>query len=205
MASNFSILSFIPLLLILTPTAYTQDSDSLALTPDLDCGPRLLPLVSCAPFMQGSMPNPGQMCCDGLTDIYDQQPNCLCSLLNDPRFISFPINQTLALQLPLLCSLAMNISTCSGGLISTAPDSPQSPFSKGAETNPPTTSDMLQSPIPIGAEKNTSAAVSPVVALPPASRARFGNSQSASAKFQTDGSIMVAAVTTFIMLGVTIM
>lgn len=80
-----------------------------------DCGTRLLPLVPCAPFVQGTAPSPAQPCCDGLKQLSDQQPGCLCLLLNNTDALSsFPINSTLALQLPLLCNLQFHTSSCSG-------------------------------------------------------------------------------------------
>lgn len=80
-----------------------------------DCGTRLLPLVPCAPFVQGTAPSPARPCCDGLKQLNIQQPTCLCLLLNNTDALSsFPINSTLALELPLLCSLQFDTSSCSG-------------------------------------------------------------------------------------------
>lgn len=79
------------------------------------CGPRLLPLAACAPFVQGTARSPGQPCCDSILQLYNQQPSCLCLLLNSTSALtSFPINATLALQLPSLCNLRVDASNCSG-------------------------------------------------------------------------------------------
>jgi hypothetical protein len=83
------------------------------------CAPSLLPLAPCAPFVQGTAQSPAQPCCNNLKQLYAQEPHCLCLLLNDSTFNSFPINNTLALQLPLLCSLQLNISPCSGTFTTT--------------------------------------------------------------------------------------
>ncbi|XP_028109673.1 uncharacterized protein LOC114308300 [Camellia sinensis] len=92
-------------------------------------------LVPCAPFVQGTVPSPAQPCCDNLRQLYNQQPGCLCLLLNDTALSSFPINTTLALQLPLLCNLQVDFSTCSG-----VPMPPSSPVSQGPSGTHPNSS-----------------------------------------------------------------
>ncbi|GAB2225400.1 hypothetical protein Droror1_Dr00006192 [Drosera rotundifolia] len=69
----------------------------------IDCSPRLLALVPCLPFVQGSVTEPTLLCCRNLQLLYDQEPGCLCLLLNGTSPISIPVNATLALQLPALC------------------------------------------------------------------------------------------------------
>ncbi|GMN68418.1 hypothetical protein TIFTF001_038653 [Ficus carica] len=88
------------------------------------CATRLLPLAPCAAFVQGSTPSPSQSCCDNLKQLYTQQHHCLCMLLNNTTLSAFPINSSLALQLPQLCSLQLDISVCSPGVNgSTSPGS----------------------------------------------------------------------------------
>lgn len=96
----------------LSPSALSQDATVA------QCAPRLLPLAPCGSFVQGNAQSPSQPCCDNLKQLYAQQPQCLCLLLNDTTLSSFPINATLALQLPALCSLQVDISACQG-IIST--------------------------------------------------------------------------------------
>ncbi|KAE8721072.1 putative AT-rich interactive domain-containing protein 5A [Hibiscus syriacus] len=79
-----------------------------------DCSPRLVALVPCAPFVQGNAQRPAQSCCDNLDQLYGLQPACLCLLLNDTTLSAFPINRTLAVQLPILCKLQANTTVCSG-------------------------------------------------------------------------------------------
>ncbi|KAL5722165.1 hypothetical protein ACHQM5_005717 [Ranunculus cassubicifolius] len=114
------------------------DSDfTVSSSPDTqiaECGPRLLPLASCAPFIQGSASSPVQSCCDNLIQLYDQQPSCLCMLLNETSLtVSFPINRTLALQLPGLCKLSPDLSDCPGLVLS--PGSPESHVFHESNTN----------------------------------------------------------------------
>lgn len=101
-------------LLFLTGLPSTTLSQNLGILPSsptvADCTPRLMLLVPCAPFVQGTVPSPAQPCCDNLQQLYNQQPGCLCLLLNDTALSSFPINTTLALQLPLLCNLQVDFS-----------------------------------------------------------------------------------------------
>lgn len=78
------------------------------------CTTQLLPLAPCVPFVQGTAMSPAQSCCDNLKLLYSQQPECLCLFLNDTALSTFPINTTRALQLPVVCSLQVDTSTCSG-------------------------------------------------------------------------------------------
>ncbi|XP_042482844.1 non-specific lipid transfer protein GPI-anchored 10 isoform X2 [Macadamia integrifolia] len=93
----------------------------------------LLPLAPCAPFVQGFDSSPLQICCDNLHDLYLEQPNCLCLLLNDTALSAFPINKTLALELPPLCNLQLNYSICPGFV---EPPSPRSPESQVSPASP---------------------------------------------------------------------
>ncbi|KAA8542697.1 hypothetical protein F0562_023804 [Nyssa sinensis] len=120
------------ILLYLTCLPFTTLSQNSGPT-IADCAPRLLPLATCAPFVQGTAPSPAQQCCDSIKQLYNQQPNCLCLLLNDTTLSSFPINRTLALQLPLLCNLQISTSTCSG--VPLPPSSPASQVSFGTKNN----------------------------------------------------------------------
>ncbi|WVZ13719.1 hypothetical protein V8G54_011285 [Vigna mungo] len=97
------------------PNIFSQDSSPS--TPTIaECTSSLIPLIPCTPFVQGSDPSPGLLCCDNLKQIYSQEPHCLCLLFNVTNFSSLPINRTLALQLPALCNLQVNanISLCLG-------------------------------------------------------------------------------------------
>lgn len=98
--------------LFIASTVQSQNSSS---GPSISqCGTGLMPLAPCAPFVQGRTSNPGVSCCVNLRQVYDQQTACLCLLLNETTLSSIPINQTLALQLPALCNLQVDRSTCSG-------------------------------------------------------------------------------------------
>ncbi|XP_075489455.1 non-specific lipid transfer protein GPI-anchored 10-like [Primulina tabacum] len=110
-------------------------------------GPNLLSLAPCAPFMQGVEASPVQSCCDSLNQLYGQKPTCLCPFLNDPSALSsFPINTTLALELPQLCNLQIDPSICGGAsLPSTSP---------GAQVS-------------LGPRPNSTVAASPVVTVAP--------------------------------------
>ncbi|CAA0818399.1 Bifunctional inhibitor/lipid-transfer protein/seed storage 2S albumin superfamily protein [Striga hermonthica] len=102
---------------VLLTTKYPQVLDY----PDTiaECGPSLLPLASCGPFVQGNAAHPAQSCCHGLDQIHSQRPGCLCLLLHDSDLLfAFPINTTLALQLPAICHLGFDVSTCRGAISS---------------------------------------------------------------------------------------
>ncbi|XP_068305404.1 non-specific lipid transfer protein GPI-anchored 10 [Pyrus communis] len=112
------------------------------------CTTQLLPLAPCVPFVQGIGMSPAQSCCDNLKLLYSQQPECLCLFLNDTTVSTFPINTTRALQLPVVCSLQVNISTCAGIPVLVPSSSPSS-----------------QDP-PLGKNTNSSAANSTIAATP---------------------------------------
>ncbi|KAF8037653.1 hypothetical protein BT93_B0506 [Corymbia citriodora subsp. variegata] len=112
-------LSFLLLLLVWTPAALSQDP-ALA-----SCQPRLLSLAPCAPFVQGTARSPSKPCCNNLSQIYTQQPHCLCLVLNDTSLVPLPINGTLVLELPRLCNLRADVSSCSGMPASPSTHAPQ--------------------------------------------------------------------------------
>ncbi|XP_021759320.1 protein 108-like [Chenopodium quinoa] len=129
--STTATLLFLISFLTLSQSQLTPPSPS---TPTMaECGPRLLVLAPCAPFVQGQSPGPSVQCCNNLLQVYNLERGCLCLFLNGTALASLPINNTLALQLPGLCNPQIDPSTCSasGGspspAISAAPTSPNSP------------------------------------------------------------------------------
>ncbi|GAV81805.1 LTP_2 domain-containing protein, partial [Cephalotus follicularis] len=161
------------------PNALSQDP----ITPGptiTDCAARLLPLTPCAPFVQGSVQSPAQMCCDNLKQLYSQQPLCLCLLLNDTTLGSLPINTTLALHLPLVCNLQVDTSACSGVPVP-PPASAGSQVSLGTKTNSS------------GENSNATVGVaSPVVQVTPRPTFMgFGFGRSAAVKPKKEGPLAV--------------
>ncbi|KAF2324861.1 hypothetical protein GH714_018163 [Hevea brasiliensis] len=114
--SPIAITVLVLLFLIFLPSKAVSQSQDTPITPDptiANCTPQLLPLTPCAPFVQGVAQSPSPSCCYNLKQVYLQQPGCPCILLNDTNLSSFPINSTLALQLPALCHIQVKISACS--------------------------------------------------------------------------------------------
>lgn len=107
-----SSLTLLIFLISLFPSSTLSQDPNSSIPTVAQCAPRLLPLATCAPFVQGTAPSPAQSCCDNLILVYSQQPSCLCLLLNGTTLSSFPINTTLALQLPALCTLPVDASAC---------------------------------------------------------------------------------------------
>ncbi|RVX14285.1 Protein YLS3 [Vitis vinifera] len=169
-----AITSLVLLLITLIPSALSQNPTTSGST-IAQCSLRLLPLASCGSYVQGSAPTPVQSCCDNLKQVYSQQPNCLCLLLNSTVMGSFPINRTLALQLPLVCNLQVSISPCSEGM-TVPPSSPESQVSLGEGTN-------------------STVAASPVVAVAPRpSIMGFGFGRSSSMRLEVKGDLAVAVI-----------
>ncbi|XP_071728572.1 non-specific lipid transfer protein GPI-anchored 10 [Rutidosis leptorrhynchoides] len=137
------------LLLIITHLPFhTLTQPILPLTPTIaECGPRILPLAACAPFVQGVSSTPTQSCCDSLNHVNNQQPRCLCLLLNNSVFSSsFPINSTLAMQLPLICSVHFDIASCTGSPLPSISPTPQ--VSLGSTANSTVASSPVTTSIP---------------------------------------------------------
>ncbi|XP_022134615.1 protein YLS3 isoform X2 [Momordica charantia] len=129
-------ISYLSLLFLLRILPTTISQGLISSSPGIaQCTASLLPLASCAPFVQGIASVPAMACCDNLKQLYTNVPYCLCILLNGTTLSSFPLNTTRALQLPDLCSLQVNISTCSGTTVLVPPSSPSSPVSPSANTN----------------------------------------------------------------------
>ncbi|KAL4557547.1 hypothetical protein LXL04_035729 [Taraxacum kok-saghyz] len=138
------------LLLLLTTTFLPSPTIAQSNSPQSptisECGPRILPLALCAPFVQGVTNTPTQLCCDNLVNVNDQQPRCLCLLLNNSGLSStFPINTTLAMQLPAMCSVNFDIVSCSGSPLPSM--SPTPGVSLGSIINTTTNSTVASSPM----------------------------------------------------------
>nr|GMC48101.1 protein YLS3 [Ipomoea batatas] len=114
MASS-KVLAVIHIISLLLPTTLSQTVGNSPADPSIaECGPYLLPLAPCGPFVQGTVPFPALQCCINLRQLYAQQASCLCLLMNGSSLSAFPINTTLALQLPTLCTMQIDPSICSG-------------------------------------------------------------------------------------------
>ncbi|KAK4283439.1 hypothetical protein QN277_000389 [Acacia crassicarpa] len=135
MASLFPIF-YIIFLMIISHSSTINSQDTNFSNPSIaQCSSSLLPLVPCAPFVQGVASSPGQPCCDNLKMLYTQAPRCLCVLQNvSSTFTSFPINRTLALQLPVRCTLQVNVSGCLG--VKLPSNSPPTQASNGTTGSP---------------------------------------------------------------------
>ncbi|CAH8252731.1 unnamed protein product [Arabidopsis lyrata] len=176
---------FITVLIFLAPI-FIQPCLSQGPSPPASCTSLLLALAPCGPFVQGFVQLPAQPCCNSLNQIYNQQPTCLCLFLNNNSTLSsaFPINQTLALQLPQLCSIPANSSVCSSGASSVSPPSTNS----------------TDSQISLGAKNNSGVAATPVAQVAPKPTSMMGlgygpKSSGSKSKFQLTIFVMAAILT----------
>ncbi|XP_026378167.1 protein YLS3-like [Papaver somniferum] len=134
--SSFHILSLLLLLLISTPFAFPEAESPSTGSDIIECGSRLLTLVPCLPYVQGTMPAPARLCCDNLMDLYVQEENCLCVLLSSDNPINFfSINQTLALRLPALCRIKLDTTSCPGLVPSADSPAPGIQVLQGTSSN----------------------------------------------------------------------
>ena len=76
------------------------------------CSGRLFLLLPCLPFVQGVAASPPAACCQGLAAVFVTRPDCACAALDHAA--NFPVNRTLARQLPLACNLDGGNSACGG-------------------------------------------------------------------------------------------
>ncbi|KAL6182897.1 hypothetical protein ACLB2K_044309 [Fragaria x ananassa] len=171
-------------LISMFPSSTLSQNPSPSIPTVAQCAPQLLPLATCAPFVQGTAPSPGQSCCDNLNVVYSQQPRCLCLLLNSTALSSFTVNSTLALQLPALCTLPVDASACSGS----AQVPPSSQVSFGANSTSPAT--------------NSTATASPMVQAPPPRSTSNGGSASTSLKLNIRSYTVTVIMAGFLMPGV---
>lgn len=84
-----------------------------------DCADKLVTLASCLPYVGGSANTPTIDCCTNLKQVLNNTKKCICILIkdsNDPK-LGFPMNATLAVQLPNACHIPSNISECVGKYI----------------------------------------------------------------------------------------
>ncbi|CAA7043184.1 unnamed protein product [Microthlaspi erraticum] len=160
MASSYTL--FITLLIITLSPTFLQVvlAQMIPGTTTATCSSMLLSLAPCGPFVQGFVQLPAQPCCDGLNQIYSQQPTCLCQFLNNTSALSpaFPINQTLALQLPPLCNIPANSSSCSSSSSSSSPG--VAPSVSSSVAPPPSSSNGSQ--VSQGSKNKSSVAATPV-------------------------------------------
>ena len=71
-------------------------------------------LVSCVEYLNTTTPPP-VTCCIPLKEAVTDQLPCLCGIYNDPSLlISFGINVTQAIQLPVRCGINFSITECTG-------------------------------------------------------------------------------------------
>ncbi|CAH2037003.1 unnamed protein product [Thlaspi arvense] len=176
---------FITVLISLVPV-FLQPGLAQGPSPPASCASLLLALAPCGPFVQGFVQIPAQPCCNSLNQIYSQQPTCLCLLLNNNSTLSsaFPINQTLALQLPQLCSIPANTSVCSSGASSVSP--------------PSTNSTGTQ--VSLSPKNNSVVAVTPVAQVAPKPTSMMGvgydlRSSGPKSKFQLTIFVITAILT----------
>ncbi|KAJ4841458.1 hypothetical protein Tsubulata_047916 [Turnera subulata] len=178
------IISFLVLLLVISisPTSHSQAPPIPSEPTVTGCTASLLPLAPCAPFVRGISPAPMQSCCDSLEDLYLDHPGCLCLLLNSTNLGAFPINTTLALELPARCDIDMNAAVCPGFPHPQLPGvPPASQVSLGQRTNSSS-----------GAPTNSSIAASPVVQVSPRQGAfGFGFDRNDGGKFKADAALML--------------
>lgn len=101
---------FLALLLAASPLL---NSGAAPLPGEAKCGGRLLLLLPCMAFVEGTAGDPTDACCDNLVNLYRDEADCLCPLLAVALAMR-PVNRTLALRLPMLCRLNLTDGSCSG-------------------------------------------------------------------------------------------
>ncbi|XP_019436677.1 PREDICTED: protein YLS3 [Lupinus angustifolius] len=172
-------------LLIISYPSNILSQDSSSSSPNIaQCASNILPLIPCAPFVQGAAQSPGQQCCDNLKQLYNQEPQCLCFLLNDTTLGSFPINRTLALKLPDLCTLQVNISACPGEHLQVPVFPPSS-----------------ASQIPFGTKNNSTVAASPTLLVAPRpSMMAFGFGISQAMNLKAENNLAILITTAILLL-----
>ncbi|XP_044487186.1 non-specific lipid transfer protein GPI-anchored 5-like [Mangifera indica] len=80
------------------------------------CTSALISLSPCLNYITGNSSTPSSSCCTQLASVVQQQPQCLCSVLNGGASqLGISLNQTLALSLPGACKVQTPpVSGCNG-------------------------------------------------------------------------------------------
>ncbi|XP_031254951.1 non-specific lipid-transfer protein-like protein At5g64080 isoform X2 [Pistacia vera] len=80
------------------------------------CTTALVSLSPCLNYITGNSSTPSSSCCTQLASVVQQQPNCLCSVLNGGASqLGITLNQTLAMSLPGACNVQTPpVSRCNG-------------------------------------------------------------------------------------------
>nr|GMC73931.1 protein YLS3 [Ipomoea batatas] len=193
MASS-KVLAVIHIISLLLPTTLSQTVGNSPADPSIaECGPYLLPLAPCGPFVQGTVPFPALQCCINLRQLYAQQATCLCLLMNGSSLSAFPINTTLALQLPTLCTMQIDPSICSAPGVTTQPPS----LPPSITTQPPSL--LPFAPTSSGPKINSTIAASPVVTVEPRMPGLigFGFQHSSGVNINVKDSLMVVILTSW--------
>ncbi|CAK8534158.1 unnamed protein product [Lathyrus sativus] len=178
-----SLFSHIFLLFIISYPSNTLSQDPTSSSPTIaPCTSNLLPLIPCIPFMQGAVSAPASDCCSNLKQLYGQEPHCICFLLDDTAFTSFPINKTLALQIPSLCNLQVNNSVC-----------------PGVKTHAPPPSSSPDSQVSSETKNNSTVAASPAFSVPPRTSIMGFGFASEAINLKAKNAIMVIMNITFFM------
>lgn len=85
---------------------------------DQACISPLESLLDCLAYAQGNAQMPSPACCSNMKTVFDNQKKCLCELIAASAQGQTtglpPINQTLALKLPVACGLPADPSKCPG-------------------------------------------------------------------------------------------
>ncbi|KAI5441774.1 non-specific lipid transfer protein GPI-anchored 10 [Lathyrus oleraceus] len=182
---NLILFFHIFLLFIISYPPNTLSQDPTSSSPTIaPCTSNLLPLIPCTPFAQGAVSAPASDCCSNLKQLYGQEPHCICLLLNNTAFTSFPINKTLAIQIPSLCNLQVNNSVCPG---------------EKTHAPPPSSS---SSQVSFGTKNNSTVAASPAFSVPPRPSMMgfgFGRSEAINLKAK-NGIIVIMNITIFMFI-----
>eukprot|EP00249_Psilotum_nudum_P001706 c14339_g1_i3 orf=504-1064(-) len=92
-----------------------------------ECTGPLANLLSCLSYVQGKSLTPSADCCPNLLNVYKLHPKCLCVLIQSSTQGGIqglpPVNQTLALRLPVACKVPADPKLCPG-LLGISPSSP---------------------------------------------------------------------------------
>ncbi|KAK9057318.1 hypothetical protein SSX86_022153 [Deinandra increscens subsp. villosa] len=82
-----------------------------------ECRSAVVSLSPCINYVCGNSSTPSYSCCSQLANVVKSQPQCLCALIggHGNSAMGVKINQTMALRLPVACSVhTPPVTRCSG-------------------------------------------------------------------------------------------
>ncbi|KAA3465858.1 hypothetical protein Gotri_022862 [Gossypium trilobum] len=126
-----------------------------------ECSKDVQSVMTCLSFAQGKMEKPSKECCSSVSSIKEEEPKCLCYILQQTQasgaqnLKSLGVQQDKLLQLPSACQLKNASVTDCPKLLGLAPNSPDAAIFTNSSSTPTTPSTGTPSSASENADNNS--------------------------------------------------